>query len=151
MKHLQIRLGAVVMALTSLAVAARAEVPGRHPAYLHALSDLRYARALLDRPEEWRVAQDQHEAIVHIDHAIEELRRASWDDHKNVGDHPPIDAHWLRRRRISRAIEVLNRAQRDIEHEEDNPAAREWRNHAIHAIREAIGFSEKAARDEHRF
>jgi hypothetical protein len=151
LKHCTIGFLGITLMLACVSVPALADTPGRHPAYLHALSDLRYARALLDRPEEWHVARDQHAAIENIDKAIYELKNASWDDHKNPRDHPPIDAHWLRPRRISRAIEVLHRALHDIEKEEDNPAARAWRNNAIHYLRDSIAFSEKAARDEHRF
>ena len=151
MKHFGIGLLGLILLLASAAVPAQADTPGRHPAYLRALSDLRYARALLNRPEEWRVARDQHAAIENIDRAINEIKHASWDDHKDLEDHPPVDAHWLRPRRIERSIEVLNKSLHDIEKEEDNPAARAWRNSAIHYIRDAIAFSEKAARDEHRF
>ena len=151
MKNFGIALSGVVLALACVTVPAQADIPGRHPAYLRALTDLRYARALLNRPEEYRVARDQHAAIEMIDKAIYELKNASYDDRKNLEDHPPIDAHWLRRRRIERAIEVLKKSLHDVEKEEDNPAARAWRNEAIHYMREAVAFSEKAARDEHRF
>lgn len=151
MQHFATRLVGTVLALACLAVPALADTPGRHPAYLHALSDLRYARALLSRPDEIRVVQDQHAAIDQIDKAIYELKNASYDDRKNLEDHPPLDAGWDRPGRIHRSIEVLNRALHDIEKEEDNPAARGWRNAAIHYLRDAIAFAEKAARDQRRF
>ncbi len=151
MKHFSVGFLGLALLLASVTVPAQADTPGRHPAYLRALSDLRYARALLNRPEEYQVARDQHAAIENIDRAIYEIKNASWDDRKNLEDHPPIDAHWLRPHRISRSIELLNKALHDIEHEEDNPAARGWRNAAIHYLQNSIAFAEKAARDEHRF
>jgi hypothetical protein len=151
MKNIGTQLSGIVLALACLALPALADTPGRHPAYLHALSDLRYARALLNRPEEIRVVRDQRAAIDMIDKAIYELKNASYDDRKNLEDHPPIDAAWLRPGRIHRSIEMLNRALHDVEREEDNPAARAWRNSAIHYMRDAAAFAEKAERDEHRF
>jgi hypothetical protein len=151
MKQFGTHLVGIVMAAACLTIPALADTPGRHPAYLHALSDLRYSRALLSHPEEIQVVRDQRAAIDMIDKAIYELKNASYDDRKGLEDHPPIDAHWLRPGRIHRAIEVLNRALHDVEKEEDNPAARGWRNSAIQYMREAVRFSEKALRDEHRF
>jgi hypothetical protein len=151
MKHFIARWCGIVLALAYLTIPAPADTPGRHPAYLHALSDLRYARALLNRPDEMRVVRDQRAAIDLIDKAIYELKNASYDDRKNPEDHPPIDAHWLRAGRIHRSIEVLNRALHDVEKEEDNPAARGWRNSAIGYMRDAAAFAEKALRDEHHF
>ena len=53
-----------------------------HPAYLHALSDLRYARALLEKPARADVKWDETKAIREIDAAIKEIRAASIDDGK---------------------------------------------------------------------
>ena len=125
---------AAVVALC--APATFADTPGHHPGYLHALSDLRYARALLrtDFGDDWP-------AIREVDAAIHEAREAAIDDGKPLGDHPRIDARLDRRGRLRRAIELLNAAQRDMDHEEDNPAARGWRNRAIHHIMEARRFT----------
>jgi hypothetical protein len=47
------------------------EVPGPHPAYLNALSDLRAARHYLNDGWAWApVKRDDNEAIHHIDAAI---------------------------------------------------------------------------------
>lgn len=113
----------------------------RHPGYLHALSDLRYARALLERGEWGPVARDQQTAIGEIDRAIRELSRAAADDGKNLGDHPAVDAGWQPRERLPKAEEALGKARDDIDHEEDNPQARQWRNRAfehIDAARRAV-------------
>src|ERR1700684_4501590 len=69
------------------------QVPGPHPAYLHALSDLRLARAYLD-PIAWPpVQRDEEHAIREIDAAIGEIKRASIDDGKNLEDHPQVDVN----------------------------------------------------------
>lgn len=109
----------------------------RHPGYLRALSELRYARALLERGEWGPVARDQQTAISEIDRAMRELSRAAADDGRNLGDHPPIEQSWQPRERLPKAEEALGKARDYIEHEEDNPQARELRNRAFQHIDEA--------------
>jgi hypothetical protein len=71
---------------------AHADRPGEHPAYLHALTDLRHARALLYRPANTRrAAWDESKAVFEIDESIREIKEAAIDDGKNLDDHPPID------------------------------------------------------------
>src|ERR1700722_8328164 len=75
-----------------LAVGAKATpAPQRHPAYLHALSDLRSARAHLQRPDGGALHHEEKDAVDEIDKAINEIKKASIDDGKNIDDHPPID------------------------------------------------------------
>ena len=122
---------AVVLALPFVVMAQR------HPGYGHALSDLRYAHALLEHGDWGRVGPDREHAIGEIDRAIEELRRAAIDDGRNPEQHPPIEPGWEPRNRLRRAEEALGRAREAISREEDNPAAREWRDRAFHHIDEA--------------
>jgi hypothetical protein len=120
---------------------------GVHPAYLHAISDLRYARALLYR-EDWRpVMRDQRAAVDEIDHAIGEAKRAAIDDGKNPDDHPPIDRGFGWEGRFRKAMELLNSAERDLAEGESNGAAAGWRNAALANVRNAKGFVNKAMRD----
>jgi hypothetical protein len=133
---------AVLAAVVALPLVVMAQ---RHPGYLHALSDLRYARALLEHGEWGAVGPHRERAISEIDRAIEELRRAAMDDGKNPEARPPIEEHWGGRDRLHRAEEALGRAREAISRQEDNPAAREMRNRAYrhidearHAIRAAI-------------
>ena len=67
--------------------------PAVHPAYLHALTDLRNARFNLirkggDRNMKW----DEAVAIGAIDRAMADIRAAAIDDGKNLDDHPALDA-----------------------------------------------------------
>ncbi|SRR5579884_1142557 len=129
---------AVLLTLFMLPIGAGAQMPGRHPGYDRALSDLRYARALLEAGPQWgRVARDDERAVAEIDRALQEIRRAAWEDGKNPNAHPPIDAHWLPPERLRRAQDVLSRARHDLDHEEDNPAARGLRDRAWMHIDEA--------------
>jgi hypothetical protein len=115
-----------------------AQEPGVHPAYLHALSDLRHARAHLENlaPTHHMDKEEEH-AINEIDKAIDEIKRAAIDDGKNLNDHPPVDAHMDRAGRYHRALELLDKAHNDIAREEDDPHVRGLRNRAIGHIDEA--------------
>lgn len=115
-----------------------ADEPGRHPAYLHALTDLRHARAHLESPAAtYHMDKEEQHAIEEIDKAIDEIKRAAIWDGKNLSDHPPVDAGMDRVGRFRRAMELLDRAHNDIAREEDDPSVRGLRNRAIHHIDEA--------------
>jgi hypothetical protein len=121
--------------------------PQVHPAYLHAISDLRYARALLYR-QDWRpVMRDQQAAVAEIDHAIGEARNAAIDDGKNPDDHPPIDRGFGWEGRFRKAMELLNSAEHDLSEGESNGAAAAWRNAALANVRNAKRFVDRAMRD----
>ena len=72
-----------------------ADEPGRHPAYLHALTDLRHARAHLERGT-WsgRMDREEDHAIAEIDAAIREIKQAAIDDGKDLNDHPQSMRTW---------------------------------------------------------
>jgi hypothetical protein len=130
-----------------LPTGAQAQVPGPHPAYLHALSDLRMARAYLNDGWAWEaVRRDDNHAVGEIDAAIREIKHAAIDDGKNLGDHPPVDVHLGWRDRFARANELLDRAHHDLDHAEDVPEARGLRDRAIIHIDEAHNTVDRAWR-----
>ncbi len=110
---------------------------GAHPAYLHAMSDLRHVRALLERPAHPEVKWDENNAIREIDAALGEIRKAAIDDGKPLSDHPAIDVHLGHRDRLKRAEEMLHQAAADIESREDNAWAQGLRGRALGHIRNA--------------
>src|SRR5580693_2559031 len=111
----------------------------QHPAYLHALSDLRAARWLIEhRPGDWAQTNDEVEAVRQIDAAINDIRKAAFNDGKNPNDHPPVDENPDHRGRIHEALQYLNKARADISHEEDNAFANGLRDRAIGHIDGAI-------------
>jgi hypothetical protein len=114
-----------------------ADTPGRHPAYLHALSDLRDARAHLERLASDPVNQEEDHAVVAIDKAIDEIKRAAIMDGKNIADHVPVDAHMPLRGRFHKALDLLNKAQADVSGEEDQPDTQGLQMRVIHHIDEA--------------
>jgi hypothetical protein len=121
--------------------------PAIHPRYLKALSDLRYARALLWRPDFRDVMRDQRAAIDEIDHAIAEAKRAAIDDGKNVDDHPPVDTHIGWEGRFRKAMELLDSARNDLSFTETNMAAAPWRDAARANVERARSLVERAMRD----
>ena len=105
-----------------LAAPSWADNPGKHPAYLHALSDLRDARAHLETVSSSDVAaQEAMHAIEHIDQAIGEIKKAAIMDGKNIQDHLPVDAKLARTGRFHKAQELLDKAKSDVSGEEDQP------------------------------
>jgi hypothetical protein len=122
--------------------------PVRHPAYLHALSDLRTARWMLEhRPGDVAVSVHESEAIGEIDRAIEELKRAAIDDGKDINDHPSVDVPNDRRGRLHKAADLLRKVHADTYREEDNPETRGLRNRAIGHVDAALRATEQAIDD----
>jgi len=91
-----------------------------HPAYLRALSDLREARGYLERPDRGELKEEEKRAIREIESAIEEIKKAAIDDGKDLNDHPPVDAKMEWKGRLHQAVELLDRAHRDVAEDEDN-------------------------------
>jgi hypothetical protein len=129
---------AIVIAAASLSACAVAQPrPPVHPAYLHALTDLRYARALLERPDSPAVVGDEEHAVGEIDAAIGEIKKAAYDDGKDLRDHPPVDTRVGYTDRFHQSLQLLNKARKDIEHEEDNPYNQGLQGRVIFHIDEA--------------
>jgi len=136
---------ALVVGLSPLASMAQT-LPGKHPAYLHALTDLRTARWLLEHQAgDAKVYAGEDKGINEIDAAINEIKHASIDDGKDLHDHPSVDTK-EHGSRLLKAIETLKKAHADIDKEEDNPDAHELRHRSLEHIDHAI----KAAEEAHK-
>jgi hypothetical protein len=120
---------------------------GAHPRYLRAISDLRYARALLYRSDWHDVMRDQRHAVEEIDRAIDEAKRAAIEDGKNIDDHPPIDVRTGWEGRFHQAMDLLDSALRDLSSEEDNRDAGAWRSAARGHVQAARDSVTRAMRD----
>ncbi len=127
---------------------ARAE---EHPAYLHALSDLRDARAHLERPASYKnkVKWAEANAIGEIDAAIREIKKAAIDDGKDIKDHVSIDTSLEWGGRLTKALELLRGARADIEKRETNDYAKGLRKRAFEHIDAAIADVERGRREIH--
>jgi hypothetical protein len=138
-------LGAALITPVYTAVtAAPAAARGEHPAYLHALSDLRDARAHLERADGGERREQERKAIEEIDAAIFEIKKASIDDGKNINDHVPVDSHLDWPGRLHRAVELLDKAHSDVAREEDNRFAEGLQARALEHIDRAHRHAEEA-------
>jgi hypothetical protein len=139
-----------LMAAMVPATTIQAQVPGPHPAYLHALDDLRGARGMLADHWQWgAVRQDDQAAIREIDAAINEIKHAAIDDGKSLNDYPPVDTRLSPHDRFRRANELLAAAHRDLDHAEDVPQSRGLRNRALGHIDAAHQIVDAAWRSAH--
>ena len=131
-----------------------ADLPGHHPAYLHALTDLYTARWNLEhRPGDAAVSGQEDIAITEIDRAIQEARRAAGDDGKNVDEHPKEDAVLDHPGRLRHAMDLLHAARADLHEREDNPETRKRRDLSAEHVDTALRATEQAIKDferEHR-
>jgi hypothetical protein len=142
----------ILLGLAAVApIAAQAQqVPGSHPAYLHALSDLRAARHYLNDGWAWEaVRRDDNVAVREIDAAIGEIKRAAIDDGKGVNDPFPIDRHLSPHDRFRKANELLASAHRDLAKAEDVPESRGLRDRAIGHVDAAHQIVDAAWRTAH--
>jgi tetratricopeptide (TPR) repeat protein len=138
-------LGLTLLALVSTATVASADAPGKHPAYLHALSDLRNARwNLQHRKGDAEVKWDEKKAIQDIDAAIKKVKEAAQDDGKNIDDHMAVDAKLDYSGRLHHALEDLRAAHNDIDKEEDNDFAKGLKHRALVDIDAALHRTKEA-------
>ena len=141
-----LKLSAAILLLLAVpaVLSANPAPPREHPAYLHALTDLRHARAHLERPGGGELKDQEKKAIHEIDEAINEIKKASIDDGKNIDDHPPVDAGLAWPGRLHRALELLDKAHHDVSEEEDNAFAQGLQARAIEHIDRAHHHVEEA-------
>jgi hypothetical protein len=138
-------LGAILGLLGGIASTASAQqLPGAHPYYLHALSDLRAARWFLyHQPGDAKVYAGEDVGIREIDAAIGEMKRAAVDDGKNINDHPTVDVK-EHGSRLLKAVETLKKAHGDADREEDNPQVRGLKHRILEHIEKATHAAEEA-------
>jgi hypothetical protein len=148
-KHLYQVVAVCAVLFFSIVLAGRADArdtDGSHPYYLHALSDLRAARWMIEhRPGNWAQTQDEIEAIHRIDAAIGEIKKASIEDGKNIEDHPHVDERPDHFGRLHAALDYLRKARQDISHDEDNRFAQGLQARAYGHIDGAINAVKRAA------
>ena len=132
---------------------AMADEAGRHPHYIHALSDLRAAQWQIDhrRPEDGEVREDEQVASDEVSIAIRSVSDAAYRDGKDLGFQPPPDAPMAYGGRLHAAIDLLRAARIDLAMPEDDPRARGQQHAALlrvdaalHAAQRAIGAADRA-------
>ena len=148
MKFMLKRIVTVALLGLMLPLVAQADMPGQHPYYLHALSDLRTARWLLaHRPGDPAVEGQEGMAVAEIDRAIHEIQHAAIDDGKDIYDHEPVDDQQDHPGRLHKAVDLLHRVHHDIVREEDDPMTRGLRDRAIMHVDAATRAAEQALVD----
>lgn len=132
---------------------AMADMPGRHPHYIHALSDLHAAQWQIDhrRPEDGEMREDELVASDEVAAAIHSATSAASADGKDLGWNPPPDAPAAYDGRLHAAIDLLRAAHNDLAMPEDDPVARAQQHAALlrvdaslHAAQRAVGAAERA-------
>jgi hypothetical protein len=110
------------------------QLPGKHPAYIHALGDLRNARwYLFHQAGDAKVYAGEDVAITEIDKTIARIKTAAIDDGKDVNDHLQ-DKIPDKGSRLLKSIEFLDKAKADVSGEEDNPQVHQLRVDALQHI-----------------
>ena len=127
-------------------------VPGPHPAYRHALTDLRAARHYLSDSFAWEpVRKDDNAAIREIDAAMARIKQAAIDDGMSSNDRFPSDPGLSPHDRFRKANELLYSAHNDLQKAEDVPESRGLRGDALRHIDAAhniVDRTEKTAKWE---
>jgi hypothetical protein len=138
--------GAIALTCATLSTQAAFKLNAAdHPYYLHALSDLRAARWMIEhRPGNWQQTVDEVKAVQEIDAAIGEIKKASIDDGKNLQDHPPVDEKNDHDGRLHEAVDFMTKARQDISQDEDNRFAEGLQTRAYNHIDAAIAAIKKA-------
>jgi hypothetical protein len=138
---------AVVMMTTFAA----ADTPGKHPAYLHALSDLRQARETLNYDTgSYRLNEDERLAIEQIDTAIREVQEAAIGDGKPMRQHFDVDARLSHSDRLHQAMDLLKQARADIDQHESDSYTRGLKEQALHHIDMARKAVHDATKKQHK-
>jgi hypothetical protein len=122
---------------------------GSHPACLHALTDLRAARAHFEKCIKITPAGEHPEAkaIQEINDAIAEIKKAGIDDGKDLNDHPPVDAKLDKPGLRHQAIKLLQQAHADCNKEEDTKFAHGLQQRAFGHVDRAEKLMEDALKD----
>ncbi|MBD2503312.1 hypothetical protein [Anabaena azotica] len=124
---------------------ALADIPGNHPYYIHARSDLRKAESLLETADEFNVTPEMRDAAKYVRSAIQDIEVASVLDGKNTNNYPAVDTSLNHRDKFQQIYQLLNAANQDIAREEDNNFVLSWRNKAEVEINQAKHFTAIAA------
>jgi hypothetical protein len=149
----KLALGAVFALPLLASTLAMGDEPGRHPHYIHALSDLRAAQWQIDhrRPEDGEVREDEQVASDEVSIAIRSVTDAAYRDGKDLGFQPPPDTPLAYDGRLHAAIDLLRAARNDLTLPEDDPVARGQQHSALlrvdaslHAAQRAIGAAQRA-------
>jgi hypothetical protein len=107
--------------LTFLFLAPATQAHAQFPAYLHAISDLRSARAYLQMDNRPNQAAARDYAIKEISRAIDDMKKAAVEDAKNPWRTPPPQSGGSPSLPVHSAVKLLKEARHDAESGRDAP------------------------------
>lgn len=112
----------------------------QHPAYIHALADLRAARWLLNTKAggNWQQGMDERNALGQIDAAMSDIRAVGIDDRKRQEDHGKLEDRPDHMGRLHEAIDFLKQARADLLQGEDDMFGNRLRERTYKNIDKAI-------------
>jgi len=146
-------LGLMAFSLFALGTPAQAQ----RPHYLHALTNLRQARSILQSDTRPAMAGQRDRAIEEIDSAIREVKTVIRDEGRNPGFAPPSFNRSDPDRPMRSALDRLNEAYEDISRGTDEAGNRGLQARALghiddarHILRHALHMMEEHGR-EHRY
>ena len=128
-----IALGLSAFLLLALAVPAQAQ----HPGYMHALSNLRQARALLETDHRSGYREERDRALDEIDRAIQEVRAAVHEEGRSTKWMPPPATQGDPDRPMRSAMTLLDEAHGDVARGVDTADYRGLQDRALRHIDEA--------------
>ncbi len=120
---------------------------GRHPHYMHAMSDVSVAYLLVRRHggDDGPVRHEEERAMVAIQYAFSTLQNAATVVRKDPDYQPPADnTNFDHRGRLHRALDLLRDARGAVDVEEDDHDARPLKARALGQIDAAIHATEEA-------
>jgi AcrR family transcriptional regulator len=138
MRSLKSLCSAAFALLTLLLLAPASVAHAQMPAYLHALSDLRSARAYLQYDTRPAWAGHRAHAIEQIDKAINDIKVAARDDGKNPWHTPPPQSGGSEGWPIHSAVKLLREARGDVDHGHDLPENHGLRERSVEHIDKAL-------------
>jgi hypothetical protein len=131
-------LATAALGLTAFLLLAHATpAQAQHPAYLHALSNLRQARALLETDNRPGMREERNRAMEEIDRAIDEVKAAVHEEGRSTRLTPPPATQGDPDRPLRSAKTLLDEAHGDVARGVDEAGHRGLQDRALRHIDEA--------------
>ncbi|MGD0681334.1 MAG: hypothetical protein ABR990_04710 [Terracidiphilus sp.] len=138
MRYLKSLIVSAFAMFTFLSLAPATLAHAQHPAYLHALSDLRTARGYLQMPAKPQTQDACNRAVKEVSRAISDMEKAVRDYGNNPKITPPPQGAGSANTPIHSAIRLLKEARADVEHGRDLPENHGLRERSIEHIDKAL-------------
>jgi hypothetical protein len=138
MRNLKSFIAAAFALLTFFFLAPVPPAHAQHPAYLHALSDLRTARGYLQMPARPGTKDACKHANKEISRAIDDIAKAVLDYGRDPDVTPLPQGAGSANTPIHSAIRLMKEARADIEHGRDLPENHGLREHSLEHIDKAL-------------